>query len=85
MNVEEVVGWAQMFLQDFRAAHVSIAAAASMGARACCWLPPSQCIYKVNVGTAGLVGVEVVIPYNMGCVMAACLKRFSASLSIEIA
>ena len=36
MNVEEVVGWAKMFLQDFYAAHVSIAAA-SMGAQVCRW------------------------------------------------
>ncbi|KAI9162010.1 hypothetical protein LWI28_022864 [Acer negundo] len=35
--------------------------------------------------TAGLVGVGVVIQDNMGCVMAACLKRYSDSFSIEIA
>ncbi|KAK0595483.1 hypothetical protein LWI29_007111 [Acer saccharum] len=58
MNVEEVVGWEKMFLQDFCAAHISIAA-------------------------ASLVGVGVVIRDNR-CVMAARLKRYSDSFSIEI-
>ncbi|KAI9159664.1 hypothetical protein LWI28_000750 [Acer negundo] len=34
---------------------------------------------------AGLVGVGMVVRDNMGCVMAACLKRYSNSFSIEIA
>ena len=41
MNVEEVVGWAKMFLQDFCAAHVSIAAA-SMGSQVFRWQLCSQ-------------------------------------------
>ena len=92
MNVDEVVGWAKMFLQDFHAAHVSIAAASHYGCPIVLLAASKSGCFQNNVdasiaSTAGLVVVTcgVVIRENSGFVMAACLKRVPASLSIEIA
>ncbi|TXG69095.1 hypothetical protein EZV62_004030 [Acer yangbiense] len=56
------------------------------------WVPKcfvGSFVHKINVdasiaATVGLVGVGVVIRDNMGCVMAARLKWYSDSFSIEI-